>query len=80
MSHYIQHTNPEIFPEPFAFKPGRYLGEKSVETLRYLVPFGRGPRMCLGLNLAWSEMYLSIASLIAGVHMELVDTTVRDVT
>lgn len=80
MSHYIQHTDVERFPDPFAFKPDRFLGGKGAKTLRYLVPFGRGPRMCLGMNLAWSEMYLSFASLIGRVDMELVGTTVKDVT
>ncbi|KAF7194940.1 Cytochrome P450 monooxygenase [Pseudocercospora fuligena] len=51
MSHYIQHMNPEYFPEPEKFKPERYLGDVK-ETMRYLVPFGRGPRACLGMNLA----------------------------
>ncbi|KAK4499233.1 hypothetical protein PRZ48_009746 [Zasmidium cellare] len=80
VSHYIQHTNPKIFPEPFAFKPDRFLGEKSGEAFRYLVAFGKGPRMCLGMNLAWSEMCLSLVALIGGVDMELVGTTVEDVT
>lgn len=80
MSHYIQHTDPKRFPDPFKFIPERYMGEKGMETLRYLVPFGRGPRMCLGMNLAWSEMYLAFAGLIRSVDMELVGTTVEDVT
>jgi len=81
MSSYIQHMNAEYFPEPAAFVPERYLGdrEKISATMRYLVPFSRGPRMCLGMQLAWSEMYLCLASLIGGVEMVLEGTTVEDV-
>lgn len=80
MSHYIQHTNPAKFPEPGAFRPERYLGEEGKETLKYLFPFGTGPRSCLGINIAWSQMYLCFAALLGGVDLELFETTQRDVT
>ncbi|KXT10258.1 hypothetical protein AC579_10049 [Pseudocercospora musae] len=77
MSHYIQHMDPEYFPEPTKFKPERYLGDEATvrETMRNLVPFGRGQRACLGMYLAWSEMYLTIAYLIGGLKLELFETT-----
>ena len=81
MSSYIQHMNAHYFPEPAKFVPERYLGdkEKVSETMRYLVPFSRGPRMCLGMQLAWSEIYLGYASLIGSVNMVLAGTTEYDV-
>ena len=30
---------------------------------KYLVPFTRGTRQCLGMNLAWAEMYLAVAMI-----------------
>lgn len=36
--------------------------------------------MCVGMNLAWAELYLTVAVLLTSVRMELVDTTDRDVT
>ena len=80
MSHYIQHTDQTVFPNPQEFHPERFLGAGAAERLRYLVPFGKGPRMCLGMNLAWSEMYLCLAALVGGVKMELYETGARDVT
>lgn len=80
VSNYIHHTDPSVFPDPFTFKPERYLGPNAAENLRNLVPFGKGPRMCLGINLAWAEMYSMIAAVISGVKMELYQTTDRDLT
>lgn len=82
-SHYHLHRNPEAFPDPLAFHPERFLqdgkdGVGAPEALRNLVPFSRGARMCVGLNVAWAELYLSIAILLTSVKMELVDTTDRD--
>lgn len=63
------------------FRPERFLGERGKEVLRYMVPFERGPRNCLGVNLAWSEMYLAVAAVVGGVEgLELVGTGIRDVT
>lgn len=43
------HENPNIFPEPFSFKPERWL-EADKDMDKYLVAFGKGPRICLGLK------------------------------
>ncbi|KAL8747967.1 MAG: hypothetical protein Q9190_000231 [Brigantiaea leucoxantha] len=69
-SHVVQRSE-EIFPEPEAFRPERWLqeetksgghvGGKALE--KYLVAFGRGTRLCLGMNLAMAEMYLTIAGV-----------------
>ena len=84
-SHYFLHRNEEVFPDPLKFRPERFLKEgiegiQATEALRNLVPFSRGPRMCVGLNLAWAELYLSIAVILTSVKMQLVDTTDYDVT
>lgn len=82
----------EIFPDPHAFKPERWLSSTapsgssdSDETTddpagrrrRWAVStvFGGGSRMCIGLHLAWSEMYLTLAILVSrfGDRMELYD-------
>lgn len=42
--------DPQIFTEPYAFQPERWLGapEEQASLLRCFVPFGRGARMCVG--------------------------------
>ncbi|KAL9044266.1 MAG: hypothetical protein Q9214_002580 [Letrouitia sp. 1 TL-2023] len=69
MTSYVVQRSEEIFPEPEAFRPERWLqeeksgqgGGKALE--KHLVAFGRGTRLCLGMNLAMAEMYLTIAGV-----------------
>jgi len=81
MSTWIQHNNPDIFPEPEEFLPQRWLtGSKEGDRLeRYLVPFSKGARACLGINLAQVEMYLTVAALFRRFELELFDTDFTDV-
>ncbi|KAK8228037.1 cytochrome P450 monooxygenase-like protein [Phyllosticta capitalensis] len=53
------HRNADIFPSPHSFNPERWLNEPGLEN--WLVAFARGPRMCLGHNLAWAELRLTFA-------------------
>ncbi|KAI4215334.1 MAG: hypothetical protein LQ351_002234 [Letrouitia transgressa] len=65
------HENPEIFPEPFEFKPERWLINNQQRLRRYLVPFGKGKRACLGKNLAWAQLYLFTAMVFRRFDFEL---------
>jgi cytochrome P450 len=42
------HDNPTIFPDPFHFRPERWL--ENPELDQWLASFSRGPRMCLGIK------------------------------
>ncbi|THU95911.1 cytochrome P450 [Dendrothele bispora CBS 962.96] len=55
---------------------GWVLGSKELET--YLVPFSKGPRMCLGINLAWCELYLILGTFFRKLDLNLYDTTIDD--
>jgi hypothetical protein len=61
MTSYDVHRDEAIFPHSFAFKPERWVGNPGLE--RYLVSFGKGTRQCLGMNLAYAEIYLTLARL-----------------
>lgn len=63
MTALLTHKNDKIFPEPMVFKPERWLGNQNKKLERYLVPFNRGTRSCLGINLARAELYLILASV-----------------
>ena len=63
MTTLLLHENEGTFPDSRAFKPERWLGEAQQQLNRYLVPFGRGTRSCLGINLAWAELYLTLANV-----------------
>ncbi|RYC59886.1 hypothetical protein CHU98_g6322 [Xylaria longipes] len=84
MDQYHMHTNERVFPEPSVFRPERWLGDPKgpdgVKPLTsYLTTFGRGTRMCLGLNLAHAEIFIGLATLFRRYELELFETTRRDV-
>lgn len=74
MSSYIQHRNPELFPEPETFDPDRWLGENSGKLGRHLVNFSKGARSCVGVNLAKTEIYLTLAAIFRRFDLELFET------
>ncbi|KAI3612123.1 cytochrome [Moniliophthora roreri] len=57
------HMNPDIFPDPERFYPERWLEDKDHSLDRYLVSFGKGLRACLGINLAWCELYMILGNV-----------------
>lgn len=76
-SSYLIHTNKEIYPDPLEFKPERWLDGKT--SASNFVPFSRGARMCIGINLAYAELYLTLATVFMSFDFQLIDTTKRDV-
>jgi cytochrome P450 len=65
MSSWMMHRDPDVFHDPMKFDPGRWL--KSSEEFRRLdrnmVPFGRGTRQCVGMPLAYCELYVTMGTL-----------------
>jgi cytochrome P450 len=51
---YLVHHDPDIYPDPYAFRPERFLGT-SPGTYTW-IPFGGGRRRCLGASFALQEM------------------------
>jgi cytochrome P450 len=80
--HYFVHTNEAIFPEPLRFNPDRWVqaAEQGFPLNNYLVSFSKGSRQCLGMSLAYAEIYLTFVRIIRNFEMELANTTIDDVT
>lgn len=76
--------NPELFPEPLAFKPERWISdaratERESAAKRVLMPFGGGPRFCPGRYLALMEIQMVTAMLMKNFRIERVgDEPVRE--
>jgi cytochrome P450 len=54
------------------FLPERWLSEDGKKTGGWL-PFGGGPRLCPGQQLAWTEMKMMLATIVRGYAVELAD-------
>jgi len=59
---YLVHRNPEIYPEPEAFRPERFL-DNPPGTYTW-IPFGGGVRRCLGASFAQFEMAVVLKELV----------------
>ncbi|KAF8901800.1 cytochrome P450 [Mucidula mucida] len=70
--------NPNIFPDPLEFRPERWIGADAQKLDKHLVVFSKGPRSCLGMNLAWCELYLTFAHLMRKFDMQLFETSLED--
>ncbi len=59
---WLTHTRPDRYPEPYAFRPERFLGE-APSTYAW-IPFGGGVRRCLGAAFAEMEMRVALAEIL----------------
>lgn len=73
---YTLHHDPEVFPEPFSFRPERWMddgtdkGLKRANMTRNLIPFGAGSRACIGKNLALQQLHDTVLAVVDSEHLE----------
>jgi cytochrome P450 len=73
LSPYLTHRDPRFFPNPEAFVPTRWAAPPDAGPARYAyLPFGGGPRQCLGEGFAWMEGLLVLTTLAQTWRMQLV--------
>jgi cytochrome P450 len=70
---YMMHRDPRWFPDPTAFRPGRFAeGGDSSRTKGAYLPFGSGARACIGKMFAMIEARLLLATIVQRFRFELV--------
>jgi cytochrome P450 len=70
---YLTHRRPEFWENPEAFDPDRFLPERARERPRHAYfPFGAGPRLCMGAEMAMMEMLLIMAMVVQKYRIHLV--------
>lgn len=67
---YLTHRNTDIYDAPDVFRPERFL-EKRFSAYEYL-PFGGGPRRCIGMAFALYEAMIVLATIVSRFDLELV--------
>ena len=64
----LLHHREDLYPDPFAFRPERWIGHKP-GTYEWL-PFGGGTRRCLGAALAMAEQRVVLKSMVQRLDIE----------
>ena len=68
---YLVHRRPDVYPEPLAFRPERFL-ERPAGTYTWF-PFGGGVRRCLGASFALFELKAVLSEIVSRVSLRPVD-------
>ncbi|XP_077563283.1 cytochrome P450 3A41-like [Haemaphysalis longicornis] len=73
---YAMHHDPQNFPDPFTFNPERFSEENvgSIQPYTYL-PFGAGPRNCIGMRFALQAVKLSVLHTVRNVQLVRTEKT-----
>jgi len=62
LSPYVNHRLPEIYPDPYHFKPERWLSE--YHSAYEFMPFSAGPRYCIGQSLAMMQLKIALSIIL----------------
>lgn len=75
ISNYVLHHNPSIWGHDHnLYNPTRWLDEKyQKENSRFLIPFSIGHRMCIGKNLAMTNILKTLTTLLTLFEFEAVE-------
>jgi len=70
---WLLHRHEKLWQEPAAFIPQRFLPPAPPPDRFAYLPFGAGPRVCIGAHFALTEATLALARLIGAFRVELPD-------
>lgn len=73
ISPWLLHRHEKLWDAPNEFRPSRFMpGNPQPDRFAYL-PFGVGPRVCIGAQFALTEATLALAKIVAAFRVDLLD-------
>ncbi|HLG88042.1 MAG TPA: cytochrome P450 [Alphaproteobacteria bacterium] len=69
VSPWALHRQPDLWASPFEFDPMRFFNKSPPEKFSY-IPFGAGPRACIGQHLAVAELIAIAAMLVSAFELQ----------
>jgi cytochrome P450 len=73
ISPWTLHRHRDHWDQPTAFIPERFWGQAQPWLHGAFIPFGAGPRICIGASFAMAEAQILLATLLSRHHIQLDD-------
>ncbi|KAF3419784.1 hypothetical protein E2986_10986 [Frieseomelitta varia] len=70
------HQDPKYYKNPLKFDPDRFYENKTITNSGTFLPFGLGPRMCIGNRFALTEMKVLLCHVLAKCNIKLASRTI----
>jgi cytochrome P450 len=74
----MMHMRADLYPEPRAFRPERFLGPDAPDTYTW-IPFGGGTRRCLGASFALMEMRIVLRRVLQRTALGPADPELEEI-
>ncbi|WP_211103788.1 cytochrome P450 [Skermanella pratensis] len=71
VSPWVLHRHRKLWRDPDAFDPGRFLPDAAPPGRFAYLPFGAGPRVCIGAQFALAEAVLVVAAMVSTFSLDL---------
>ncbi len=71
ISPWLLHRRAASWDDPLTFRPERFLDVESTRAVPAYLPFGQGPRLCIGREFALAEMVLVLSRLLPSYRLDV---------
>ena len=73
MAPWLLHRHEKLWQDPNAFMPQRFMAPNPPPDRFAYLPFGAGPRVCIGAHFAQVEATLALAKLVGAFRIQVID-------